>query len=199
MTAYAFLEEITAEGHKGVIVTAGNSATGYAMASLARRRNIPAIFLVRTEAARETLRQKGVQHVIVTSEGFTDTLGTLSAELGTTAVFDGVGAELLGRIAPTLPLNSTIYFYGFLGGGNTPAAIHTALFMMKNLTLKRFSNFESRTVKEQGKLIAALKTLEGFIADQMFTTKVGKEFTFDQIDQAMAYESHEGAKAVLVA
>jgi NADPH:quinone reductase-like Zn-dependent oxidoreductase len=199
MTAYAFLEEIAAEGHKGVIVTAGNSATGYAMASLARRRNVPAIFLVRTEAAREALRQKGVEHVIVTSEGFTDTLGTLSAELGTTAVFDGVGGELLGRIAPTLPLNSTIYFYGFLGGAGTPAPIQTALFMMKNLTMKRFSNFESRTVKERERLVAALKTLEGVIADPMFTTKVGKEFSFDQIDQAMAYASPDGSKAVLLA
>jgi NADPH:quinone reductase-like Zn-dependent oxidoreductase len=49
MTAYAFLEEIAEAGHKGVIVTAGNSATGHALAALARSRKLPAIFLVRTE------------------------------------------------------------------------------------------------------------------------------------------------------
>lgn len=85
MTAYAFLEEIAEAGHKGVIVTAGNSATGHALASLARRRKMPAIFLVRTEAAREALCRLGVEHVIVTNEGFADTLGALSAELGATA------------------------------------------------------------------------------------------------------------------
>jgi NADPH:quinone reductase-like Zn-dependent oxidoreductase len=197
MTAYAFLEEISHAGHKGVIVTAGNSATGHALASLARSRNIPAIFLVRTTAARDALTRLGVEHVIVTTEGFTGTLASLSTELGATAVFDGVGGDLLTRITPSLPMNSTIYFYGFLGGA-APVSIQSVLFMMKNLSMKRFSNFESRTVKEQAKLVAALKTLEGVIDDPMFTTRIGKEFRRDQIELAMAYGSADGAKAVLV-
>jgi NADPH:quinone reductase-like Zn-dependent oxidoreductase len=197
MTAYAFLEEIADAGHKGVIVTAGNSATGHALASLARSRNIPAIFLVRTTAARDALSRLGVEHVIVTTEGFNDTLASLSTELGTTAVFDGVGGDLLTRITPSLPMNSTIYFYGFLGGA-APVSIQSVLFMMKNLSMKRFSNFESRTVKEQAKLVAALKTLEGVIDDPMFMTRIGKEFRRDQIELAMAYGSADGAKAVLI-
>ncbi|PQV46045.1 alcohol dehydrogenase catalytic domain-containing protein [Paraburkholderia sp. BL21I4N1] len=197
MTAYAFLEEIADAGHKGVIVTAGNSATGHALASLARSRNIPAIFLVRTTAARDALLRSGVEHVLVTTEGFTDVLGVPSTELGTTAVFDGVGGDLLTTIAPGLPMNSTIYLYGFLGAA-APVSIQSALFMMKNLSMKRFSNFESRTVKEPAKLVAALKTLEGLIDDPMFTTRIGEEFRRDQIELAMTYESADGAKAVLV-
>lgn len=196
MTAYAFLEEIVEAGHQGVIVTAGNSATGHAVASLARKRKLPAIFLVRTESAREVLHRSGAEHVIVTSEGFTEALGRLSAELGTTAVFDGVGGELLGRIAPSLPMNAAVYCYGFLDG-SVPFSMHTTLFMMKNLTMRRFSNFESRTVKEQAKLVAALRALEAVIDDPAFATRIGKEFSYDQIEQAMAYESREGAKAIL--
>jgi NADPH:quinone reductase len=163
-----------------------------------RNRKLPAIFLVRNEAAREALSRAGVEHVIVTQEGFTDTLGALSAELGTTAVFDGVGGDLLGKIAPSLPMNSTVYFYGFLDGAAS-VSIQSVLFMMKNLSMRRFSNFESRTVKEQERLIAALKALEDVIADPMFATKIGNVFSYDQIEQAMAYESKEGAKALLVA
>jgi NADPH:quinone reductase-like Zn-dependent oxidoreductase len=197
MTAYAFLEEIADAGHQGVIVTAGNSATGHALASLARSRNMPAIFLVRTVAARDALCRLGVEHVIVTTEGFADTLGALATEMGTTAVFDGVGGDLLTRIAPSLPMNSTIYIYGFLGGA-APVSVQSVLFMMKNLSMKRFSNFESRTVKEKAKLIAALKTLEGVIDDPLFATRIGKEFRHDQIEAAMDYGSADGAKAVLV-
>lgn len=198
ITAYAFLEEVVEAGHKGVIVTAGNSATGHAIAALARSRSLPAILLVRTEAARQALRRSGLEHVIVTEEGCTDTLATLSAELGTTAVFDGVGGDLLGRIAPSLPMNSTIYCYGFLGGA-IPFSMQSVLFMMKNLTIRPFSNFNSRTVRDQDKLVAALAALGGVIDDPMFTTWIGKEFGYDQIEQAMAYETHEGAKAILVA
>ena len=197
ITAYAFLEEITEAGHKGVIVTAGNSATGHALAALARSRKLPAIFLVRTEEASETLCRLGAEHVIVTREGFTDTLSALSAQLGTTAVFDGVGGDLLTSIAPALPMNSTVYFYGFLGGA-VPFSIQSVLFMMKNLTLKRFSNFESRTVKDNDRLVSALKALEGLIHDPVFRTRTGKEFPLDQIERAMAYESLKGEKAVLL-
>ena len=198
MTAYAFLEEIAEAGHKAVIVTAGNSATGHALAALARGRNLPAIFLVRTDAARAGLQQLGVEHVLVTAAGFTGPLAALATELGATAVFEGVGGDLLSQIAPALPLNSTVYCYGFLAGA-TPVSIQSALIMGKNLTLRRFSNFESRTVKDPNRLAAALKTLAAVIDNKMFTTRIGKTFSYDQIDQAMAYESSEGAKAVLVA
>lgn len=198
MTAYAFLEEIADAGHRGVIVTAGNSATGRALARLAQHRALPAIFLVRNEAARDALRNAGAQHVIVTAPGFADTLGPLTAELGATAVFDGVGGDLLTAIAPVLPLNSTVYIYGFLGAG-APVSLPSVLFMAKNLTIRRFSNFESRTVKDLERLRAALKALAAVIDDPLFTTHIGATFRYDQIEQAMAYAPPNGAKAILVA
>ena len=198
LTAYAFLEQIAAEGHKGVIVTAGTSATGLAMAAFTRRRSVPAIFLTRSEDGAAKLRSHGVEHVLVTSEkDFESELGKLAAELGTTAVFDGVGGELTGRIAPTLPMYSTIYFYGFLGAA-APVMISSLLIMAKNLVLKRFSNFASETVADPQRLTMAITYLEGVIDDPLFQTRVGKEFAFDQIDAAMAYEAMPGAKAVLV-
>jgi NADPH:quinone reductase-like Zn-dependent oxidoreductase len=196
ITAYAFLEEIAEAGHKGVIVTAGSSATGHAMAALARARHMPAIFLVRSEAAAEKLRSRGVEHVIVTRDGYAAQLATLAAELQASAVFDGVGGELLGNIAPALPMNATVYCYGFLGAA-APAAMHTTLFMMKNLTIRRFSNFESATVKQPARLVAALKALEPLIADPMFATWLGQEFSYGQIGEAMAYASPDGRKAIL--
>jgi hypothetical protein len=39
---------------------------------------------------------------------------------------------------------------------------------MKNLTMRQFSNFDSRTMKEQERLLAALKALEGMIVDPMY-------------------------------
>lgn len=198
MTAYAFIEEIVAAGHDGVIATAGNSATGYALASLARSRNLPVILLVRTEAARDELQKWGAEHVIVTDDNLTDTLAALSAKLKTTAVFDGVGGELLTRIAPSLPPNSTVYFYGFLGGA-IPFSMPSALFMMKNLTLRRFSNFDTDTVKDHSRLAAALEALESVMDDPAFRTRLGAEFSYEQIEEAIAYTSASGAKAVLVA
>lgn len=198
MTAYAFLEEVAEAGHRGVIVTAGNSATGHAMAALARARHMPVILLVRSEAAAAALRALGVEHVIVASGDYGAQLAALAAELGTTAVFDGVGGALLGEVAAALPVNATIYCYGFLGGA-VPLAIHTSLLMMKNLTIRRFSNFESATVKQPARLTAALKALQALIANPMLTTWRGPEFSYEQIGEAMAYSSPDGRKAILTA
>ncbi|WP_347557839.1 zinc-binding dehydrogenase [Robbsia sp. KACC 23696] len=198
MTAYAFLDDIVEAGHKGIIVTAGSSATGLALAALARLRNIPTVCLVRSDSARDALLRLGVEHVLVTRDSDLEKLPALAARLEATAVFDGIGGELLGRIAPALPMNATIYCYGFLGGPSG-IAIPSVLFMMKNLTIRRFSNFESRTVKAPTRLIAALHALEEVIADPIFRTKIGETFRYDQIEQAMAYEEREVKKAILVA
>ncbi|KWZ29856.1 alcohol dehydrogenase catalytic domain-containing protein [Burkholderia anthina] len=196
MTAYAFLETIAEAGHRGVIATAGNSATGLALAALTRRRNMPTISMVRGRAAQETLQRCGIEHVVRTDEDFVDTLGKLSCELGTTAVFDGVGGVLTGQMATCLPMRSSIYFYGTMAGP-VPFPVSAPLFMTKDLSMRRFSNFESRTVREHDRLVAALSALEGMIGDPVFRTRVGQEFSLDRIDDAMAYESIDGRKAVL--
>ncbi|UPG90843.1 Zn-dependent oxidoreductase [Luteibacter aegosomaticola] len=199
MTAYAFIEEVTKEGHRGIVVTAGNSATGLAMAALARRRGMPSIFLVRSEGARVALIEQGIEHVVDTStDDFADTFERLTEALGTTAVFEGVGGDLPGRIAPLLPVNSAMYFYGFLGG-QAPFSLTTLLVMAKNLTLKRFSNFESATVKQPGKLQEALRYLQDVIGDPLFRTRLGQRFTYEAIDEALAYAGPGGTKAVLTA
>ena len=68
---------------------------------------------------------------------------------------------------------------------------------MKNLSIRRFSNFNSATVQDKAKLTEALGYLHEIIEDPKFRTKPGKTFGFREIAEAMAYESTPGAKAVL--
>ena len=199
ITPYAFLEQMTEEGHKGVVVTAGGSATGNALEALARRRGIPALHLVRNEAAKHDLAELGITSVLVTSDqNFERDFEARAGELGATAVFDGIGGELIGRIAPHLPANATVYGYGFLGG-NTQLGVTSLQITLKNLTIKRFSNFETATVKDDRRLAAALATLSEIAADPLLRTRIGREFSFDDIDEAMTYQAARGLKAVLVA
>ena len=198
ITAYAFLEDTAAEGHKGVVVTAGSSASGLALAALVQARKTPAIFLVRSAESRESMRSLGIEHVVATSDRDFDTeFEGLAEELRTTAVFDGVGGDLITRIAPLLPVNSSVSFYGFLAGA-APISVPTGLFMSKNLVMRRFSNFNSATVREADRLREALRNLQGRIGDPLFHTRIGATFRLDQVQEAMAYETTPGQKAVLV-
>lgn len=199
LTVYAFLSLARDDGHEGVIVTAGTSATGLIAASLVRRRNIPAIFLVRSPQARDVLLGFGAEHVLVTAErGFQDRLSALAARLDTTAVFDGVGGELLSRTLPSLPMGSTIYVYGLVGGA-TPAEVTAELIISHKLTLRHFSSLETPTVEDPVKRAAAIRDIETLIDDRMFKTRIGQEFSFEQFQEAIAYNGPPGARAVLVA
>lgn len=195
VTAYAFLERAAAEGHRGVIVTAGSSATGRALAVLARRRGMSSLFIVRSDEAKEKLLESGVEHVVSNSHpNFLRELADRAQELGTTAVFDGVGGALVSKILVALPAQSTIYFYGFLSG-TEKVEFNSQIFMPKDFTMNRFSNFNTVTVKE--KVGEMLKDLEDCIEEPLFRTSLGPDFESEDFEAAMKYEGGN-KKAVLL-
>jgi NADPH:quinone reductase len=197
-TAFAFLEEIVAAGHRSVVVTAGTSATGKAFASLAKARGIEVIAITRKVPGDGELAEPGAAHLLAqTDPDFTAKFERLAGTLNATAVFDGVGGELVGRIAPLLPVNATIYVYGVLAG-IAPMALSTAVILGRNLVLRRFSNFESATARDPVLLASAMTRLADVIADPVFRTPVGKRFRLEEIAAAMEYETTPGMKAVLI-
>ncbi len=196
VTAYAFLETATAEDHRAVVATAGSSATGHALAALARRRGMAALILVRSAAGKAELERHGIEDVlIVDGETALETFCSRATALDATAVFDGVGGGSLSRLLPHLPQGSTVYAYGFLAG---PEAVSfpSALLMAKDLTLKRFSNFGTPTVRDPRALERSFHALEAEAGDPLFFTRVGQTFGLEEVEAAMAYEASPGAKAV---
>lgn len=195
--AYAFLDTAKAEGHSGVLVTAGSSATGKALVALARKRGVPVLLIVRSEEAKLDLVKTGIERENVICSGDADFLVELekrAQDLGTTAVFDGVGGSLIGSILLSLPKASTIYFYGFMAGPEK-VEFPSRVFMLKSLSMKMFSNYNTVTVRE--KLGDMLSDLERFIKDKDFRTELGEEFKPEEIENAMAYDGGR-KKAVLV-
>ncbi|WP_144097532.1 zinc-binding dehydrogenase [Croceicoccus sediminis] len=198
MTILSFLVQAKAEGHRGIIVTAGSGATGLIAASLTRRLGVPAIFLVRSEASRDDLVGRGIENVLLTTEAdFPQKLQDLAARLDATAVFDAVGGELIGDMIPALPNGGTIYVAGIMNA-LAPTTFSTMHVVEKNLTIKRFSLLETETVLDPEKLDAATREVEALVDDPLLRTKIGKEFPLDQIDEAMKYNSSSWARAVLV-
>jgi NADPH2:quinone reductase len=199
LTIYAFLDQAKLEGHRGIIVTAGSSATGLIAAALTRRQGIPAIFLVRSTASRAKLIDQGIENVLLTTEGdFQEQLRDLADRLDATAVFDGVGGELLGRVVSALPTGGTAYVAGIMGA-STATVLSSMDIVAKNLTIKRFSVLETKMLLDPDKLAAATLDIETLVDDPLLATRMGKEFGFHQIDEAMEYDSSAGFRPVLVA
>lgn len=196
ITAYAFLKHATSEGHRGILCTAGNSATGKAMLGFCLIHQFPIVSIVRNERGKKELQSLGAENIVVQSGvDFKKRLGEISEQLNTTAIFDGVGGRLLTDIIDEVPFNSSIYSYGFLDG-ETAFSFSTKV-LMRGINIQGFSNFRTQTVQDEKKLAAALDGISKIIHMPHFTTKTGKQFSFGEANEALAFSSAEG-KAVLV-
>ncbi len=198
ITPYAFLQ-LAKGAHAGVLVTAGNSATGIAMLGFARAASVPVVMLARTRARAEELAGLGATDVVVESDrAFDESLRAALERLGPTAVFDGIGGALASRVAPSLPPDSTLFCYGALDATH-PLTIPSRLLMTKRLAVRPFANFRTPTVMDPDALRAALADISRLLGAPHFKTKVGKTFHFEEANAAIAWTSDDGSKAVLVA
>jgi NADPH2:quinone reductase len=197
ITAYVFLDQIIQAGHRAVVCTAGTSAIGRALLGVCQARNFPIISLVRTESGRTALSKLGAQHVFVIDDaGFDARLQGLSGQLNATAVFDGVGGVLVGRVAKGLPRGATVYCYGFLAGGEI-LGFPSSLLLVKSLTLTSFGIFLSPMVRDSDTLRRVLSGLQQIIGLPHFRTEVGRVFGLEAAADALQYDTTRGRKAVI--
>ncbi|MFT3692614.1 MAG: zinc-binding dehydrogenase [Kofleriaceae bacterium] len=201
ITAYAFAQQARAEGHRGVLITAGTSATGLALVGIARELGLPSVVVARNASGRAKLRALGVadDDIIVSSDASFDADATATiARRAATAVFDGVGGALLTRLVPHLALGSTVYSYGYLGGYDVPLQLPMTLLVMKALTIRGFNNAASATVRDPDNLAAALRRCGELLALPTSKTPLGKTYSFDQITDAIAHVGKDDGKPVLI-
>ena len=197
ITPYAFLKQIITEGHKGIISTAGNSATGIALLGFCLTYNFPLISIVRNKDGRKELEKLGAKNIVVQSDAnFNQQLTETAQALSATAIFDGVGGQILSIILPLIPRSSVIYSYGYIGDSD-PFTFHTSTLAVKNITIKPFANTSTETVKDSEKLEKALKDIGELIHMPHFKTKIGKKFRLEEIDDALKYTGNNGKKPVL--
>ena len=198
ITPYVFMQQINQLGHKAVICTAGTSATGRALLGVCLSQNFSIISLVRTETGEYAVQKLGGKHILIQNDpDFNHKFKRMAEELDATAVFDGVGGDIINRLITILPSGSTIYAYGFLGG-DKPLGFPTKVLQMNALTLTYFSISRSPIVLDPEKLNNSLIGLSKIINQPHFKTKVGKKYKMEDINEAMRYSSNKGDKAVIL-
>lgn len=196
ITPYAFLKQAEEDGHKALICTAGNSATGIAMLGLCHRQNFPIISIVRTDKGKKELEALGAKNIFVQSEtNFRQQFQQAAEQLGATVVFDGVGGAVLSKIVDILPFNTSVFAYGFIDK-ETAFSFHTTT-LMRGITIKGFSNYRTATVQDPVQLEAAFQDISAIIHQPFFRTKTGGRFSFEEVNDAIGFSSPGGGKAVL--
>jgi len=198
ISPYVFMRQIDQTQHKAVICTAGTSATGKALLGVCLSKDFPVISIVRNEIGKKALRKLGGKFILSQSDpDFDIEVKRLAEELRATAVFDGVGGDLINKLVNIIPSGSTVYAYGFLGG-DRPLGFPTKVLQMNELTLTYFSISRSPIVLDPEALNSSLIGLRKIIDQPYFKTEIGRKYRMEGIEEALQYSSNSGDKAVII-
>lgn len=149
MTAYYPIVELAkASPETSILVTAATGTAGYAALEIGRMYGANMIGTSRYEHNREYLTDGGANHVCVTDDGdITESLMEFSNGKGVNAVFDCIGAGLIGQYSKALAKDAQIFFYGTLDE-KLPELPMPELYQA-NATFKPYSVFNYVEDEEQ--------------------------------------------------
>lgn len=153
MTAYYPIAELAkAAPGVNILVTAATSTAGRAAVEIGSLLGATMIGTTRFDYNRDYLTDAGAAHVYVgTGEGLPEMLREATGGTGVHAVFDSVGAGMIGHYAKGLAKDAQIFFYGTLDE-NLPSLPMMELYQA-NATFKPYSLFhyiEDSAWKEKG-------------------------------------------------
>lgn len=116
MTAFfPIVEESRAAPGRNILVTAATGTAGSAALRIGRRCGATMIATTRYEYNRAFLKEVGADHVFVDDGGdLAEFLREATDGRQVDAVFDPIGAGMIGRYAPALAKNAQIHWYGSL-------------------------------------------------------------------------------------
>ena len=162
LTAYFPIVELAkAAPGLNILVTAATSTAGYSALEIGKSYGANMIGTSRFEYNRDYLRQGGASHVHIGDQnGLSDALRKFTDGVGVHAVFDSVGAGMIGEYSKALAKDAQIFTYGTLDE-NLPELPMMELYQA-NATFKPYSLFnyvENPAMKEKGLdfVYAALK------------------------------------------
>lgn len=117
LTAWALMEIVRKEGHRGVLQTAAAGALGRMILRLGIKRRTPVLHIVRRAAQVELLRTLGAGADMVLDSSqpdFDERLRAAAHRWHATIAFDAVAGAMTERILQAMPKRSKVIVYGGL-------------------------------------------------------------------------------------
>ncbi|KPQ14103.1 MAG: Zn-binding dehydrogenase [Rhodobacteraceae bacterium HLUCCO18] len=153
MTAYYPIAELAQAGPGvNILVTAATSTAGRAALEIGSMKGATMIATSRYEHNRDYLIEGGANHAYFgTGEGLAEAVREATGGVGVHAVFDSVGAGMIGHYSKALAKNAQIFFYGTLD--ETLPELPMMELYQANATFKPYSLFhyiEDAAWKQKG-------------------------------------------------
>jgi len=138
-TAIGLFETAIRRNCQAIVINAAGSRVADFLFALATHQQLKTIGIVRRQQTLETLKQKGFDHVLLSTDGFfVENLKAALKGFDSCVAYDAVASEQTGLIANCLPPNSEIVVYGGLSG-NAVSGINPMQLIFRNLSISGFN------------------------------------------------------------
>lgn len=174
-----------------LLITAGGSAIGKAVARLRSHFGYRVISVVRGDENEAELRSLGADVVVVTSrEDLVERVREITSGRGARYAMDCVGGPLTGEVVQCMGMGGHVVVYGTLAGPETSFA--TRDLMMPTSRIEGF--FLPGWLTQVSKLTAlrALRATKRLVAAGMFEVPVAQTFALDDVVPALEAASARG-------
>lgn len=197
MTALALLDFACKNKHHAIIITAAAGALGKMIASLAEKRHIKVLNIVRNdEGVKKLEKQKSIYILNSAEADFPLKFKEWCEKKNATLMLDAVGGELVNPLLGLLPAGSAIILYGNL----SRKKIEFLPTQLVRENKKIIGFFLGHWIAEQGmmKTIFHLIKVNSLLKKGM-ETRVQAGFSLDSIQQAVElYEKNMSKGKVLI-
>ena len=195
LSAWAMLDRHASVPFDGAIVVApGQGGVGRAIVTLAGRRGLPVVALVRHRRMAKELEAVGARVVVDDGEHLTETLTKACAPLGGAHVaFDGLAGAVSGRLASSLRPGGALVIYG--GVSRTAPSLPLATLLFEG---KRIQGFWLREWMEHEGRELASRAIEELVAEPP-PLVTAASFPLRWVHEALAATSaaRDGARILL--
>lgn len=184
-TAYALFHMALEKKSGAVIQNGASGQIGIFIRTLARRKHIPVINLVRKEEHIHELIAQGEKYILnINDPDFETSLRNLAGGLNATIAFDAVAGDVSGMILNAMPPGAELVVYGGLSGKQI-GLINPLDIIFKSKTVRGFNLGDWKTEIGEKRFQEISGELQSLLTERVLTTRIQCAFSLDEVQQAL--------------
>jgi NADPH:quinone reductase len=184
-TAYALFNMALIKKAGGIIQNGASGQIGIFIRTLARRRRIPLINLVRKEDHLKELANEGEKFVLNLNDPELDkNLQNLAHEHNATIAFDAVGGDVSGIILNAMPRGSELVIYGGLSGKSV-GMINPLDIIFKAKSVRGFNLGDWKAEVGETYFQKVSEELQELMISSVLATRIQCTFALEEVQQAI--------------
>jgi len=169
--------------------TAGNSAVGRYVITLARQAGYRTVSVVRRPDVASELRVLGADAVVVNGPDLADQLKHALGDERVSVLFDATAGDVVAQLAPFLVRGATVVSYG--GTSGAPLAIRPSELIFRDVNVRGFWQQGYLDSAPREELLEAYSRLGALVAAGTLQVPVAATYPIEKYEDALAHASQQ--------